>query len=168
MAAIGYVSIHRQIWDNPIWENNEPFDKRSAWIDLILLANHENKKVIFDGNAVTVKRGQFITSEMKLANRWHWKRDKVHRYLMLLVKLGMIAKNSTSRCTTITIVNYGNFQDKRTSKNTSKGATTGASLGATTGAQTIMNNNINNVNKEKAAPVVEKTWEELNQEEWDD
>lgn len=170
MAFIGYVSIHRKIWANPIWDTSEPFDKRSAWVDLILLANHERKEIVFDGNVLTVEKGQFITSEVKLANRWHWKRDKVHKYLMLLVKLGMITKKSTSRSTTVTIVNYEKFQVKSTSNRATTRATTGASLGATTGAQTIMNNNnnneLNNIYMPSAQNEIESDDDCYTEEEW--
>lgn len=39
MADKGWVKIHRAIEDSGIWQHKEPFDKRSAWIDLIMMAN---------------------------------------------------------------------------------------------------------------------------------
>ena len=37
--AYGWISIHRKIQDNLIW-NDKPFNRGAAWIDLLLLANH--------------------------------------------------------------------------------------------------------------------------------
>ncbi len=45
--AKGYISIHRKIWNSDIWNSNEPFDVRSAWLDLVLMANHKDKKMIY-------------------------------------------------------------------------------------------------------------------------
>lgn len=70
MASQGWVSIHRSIYDNWIWNDKEQFDKRSAWIDLLLMVNHEDNKVLIDGELKIVKRGQRITSLNKLSKRW--------------------------------------------------------------------------------------------------
>ena len=51
----GWVKIHRQIQDNAIWMSDEPFDSRSAWIDLILMANHEDKEVYQGGQFFKIK-----------------------------------------------------------------------------------------------------------------
>ena len=106
----GYIKLHRQIQECDIWTDPEPFDRRSAWIDLLLLANHEDKTTLFDGKPIVVMRGQRITSVRVLAQRWHWSNDKTLRYLNLLQSLGMIRKESNARRTLITIENYDKFQ----------------------------------------------------------
>ena len=110
MSKQGYIKLHRQIQECDIWVDPEPFDRRSSWIDLLLLANHEDKKTLFDGKPIVVKRGQRITSVRVLAQRWHWSNDKTLRYLNLLQSLGMIRKESNARRTLITIENYDKFQ----------------------------------------------------------
>jgi hypothetical protein len=44
----GWICLHRQIQDHWLWEDR-PFSRGQAWIDLLMLANHEDKKMIFDG-----------------------------------------------------------------------------------------------------------------------
>ena len=90
--AKGWICLHRKIQECSIWDNDEKFDCRSAWIDLLLLANHEDKKTLFDGKPVVVKRGQRITSVRQLAERWHWGNDRTLRYLRLLESEKMIIK----------------------------------------------------------------------------
>lgn len=107
----GWIKIHRQIQDCDIWDTEEPFDYRSAWIDLLLLVNHKDKKTVFDGKSITVKKGQRITSVRKLSERWHWSVNRTYRYLRLLEDLGMIQKESDNRRTLLTIVKYEDFQD---------------------------------------------------------
>ena len=102
-----------------VWENGV-FDKRSAWIDLILMANHEDNKFLFGNQIIYVKRGEFITSEKKLMSRWGWSKNKLRSFILLLENDKMIVKKSDHKKTTISIVNYGKYQDKQTSDNTSK------------------------------------------------
>lgn len=77
----GWISLYRQIVDNWIWKSNEPFDKRSAWIDLLLMVNYKNEKIEFDGRIIEIERGQKITSLDKLSKRWKWSRHKVSNFL---------------------------------------------------------------------------------------
>ena len=77
----GWISIHRQILNHWIWKNKEPFDKRSAWVDLLLMVNHKTEQIEFDNSIITVERGQRITSLEKLADRWKWSRHKVSNFL---------------------------------------------------------------------------------------
>ena len=137
MAQSGWISVYRKILVSAIWEHDEPFDRRSAWIDLLLMANHKDKEIVFNGRAVVVKKGQRITSIRLLSERWHWSRDKVKRYLDLLETLKMITTERDNSRTLITIVNYSVYQgdcdtDKSTNKSTDK---------STDKSQTIMKKN---------------------------
>lgn len=107
----GWIKLYRSILDCEIWDKDEPFDVRSAWIDLLLLCNHKDREIIFNGKPLTVKRGQYLTSVRKLSARWSWGKDKVLNYLKLLETLKMIKRNADSNRTVITIVKYEVFQD---------------------------------------------------------
>jgi len=80
LASDGWISIHRQIWNNWTWQD-KPFSKGQAWIDLLLLVNHEDNKIFIDGELMLVKRGQRVTSIRQLADRWGWSRHKVDDFL---------------------------------------------------------------------------------------
>lgn len=112
MAKEGWIKLHRKIVDNDIWKDKEPFDRRSAWIDLLIMANHKDEKILFDGELIVVKRGQTVTSVRKLAERWHWSKDKVQRFLDKLERDSMCDRDSNNRRTLLTIENYGVFQDR--------------------------------------------------------
>lgn len=77
----GWISLYRQIQENWIWKSKEPFDKRSAWIDLILSVNYRNEKINFDGKIIEIERGQKITSLDKLSKKWKWSRHKVSDFI---------------------------------------------------------------------------------------
>lgn len=148
----GWISIHRKILECDIWANNEPFDMRSAWIDLLLLANHEDVEIVFDYEPFTVKRGQFLTSVRKLGARWSWSKNRVLKYLRLLESLNMIERHSNNQRTLITIVKYDIYQGHRdtdvyTGIDTVVDTVVDTSMD-TGMPQTIMNNNENNENNE--------------------
>lgn len=109
MPEHGYIKLHRQIQDCWIWDTGK-FDKRSAWIDLLMLANHHDKKLIFNGEPVVITRGQFMTSIRKLAIRWDWSTSTVFDFLKILEDDNMIKKESDSHRTLLTIINYEVYQ----------------------------------------------------------
>lgn len=105
----GWIKIHRQLLDSWIW-NQKPFDEGRAWIDMIMCANYSDGNVSVGKYQVFLKKGQLATSIRKLACRWGWSDDKVFRFLLLLEKEEMIAKESNSVCSVITIINYRKYQ----------------------------------------------------------
>lgn len=114
--AYGWISIHRKIQQSDIWLDKEPFDKRSAWIDLIMMANHEDKQILFNGKFIEVKRGEKITSLKQLSDRWKWSRSKVKRFLNLLESGSMIELKTKQRYTSYKVVNYNVYQNEDISK----------------------------------------------------
>jgi len=155
----GWICIHRKIRECFIW-NEEPYDKAHAWIDLLLRANHSNKKIMVNGHIKVITRGQLHTSISSLAEQWKWSRNKVYRFLDVLKTEQMItiesSKGGTSNGTTITIVNYSNYQNKGNTDDTSDGTsddttsetTNGTSDDTSDGTQTTIYNNINNDNND--------------------
>ena len=106
----GWINIHRQIKENWIWKSEEPFDKRSAWIDLLLTVNHKNKKIPFENGFIEIERGQTLTSIKQLSERWKWSRHKVSDFLDQLERDTMIVQVRDTRKTLVSIVNYDKYQ----------------------------------------------------------
>lgn len=144
----GWVSIHRSITDHWIWEN-ERFTKAQAWIDLLLNANHSDKKTMIKGRLIEVKRGQQIRSISTLSRLWKWNSRTVKGFLNALENDAMIAQQSTQLTTTITICKYNDFQENKnnsTQQNTQR--TTQQSTQAVH-SRLHTNNNVNNVNNKQ-------------------
>ena len=123
----GWIKLYRQLQDCWIWLDKEPFDKRSAWVDLLLTANHSDKKILFNGELITVKRGQILTSVRKLSAKWKWSVNKVYRFLKLLESDEMLQKESDKDRTLLTIENYSVFQCCEYTNENSNGNTNGNS-----------------------------------------
>ena len=116
----GWIKLYRQIQSHWLWEGNNPFDKRSAWVDILLMVNHKEKKVNLGNELFTVKPGEKITSERKLADRWGWSRTKVRNFLELLENDEMIEIEKTTKKTTLKVCNYSDYQNVENNKKTTK------------------------------------------------
>ena len=138
----GWIHLHRKIRDNWIWDDPE---KLRAWIDILLMVNHEDRQIPFDGHIITIHKGQRLTSLQKLSERWGWSRNRVDRFLRLLDEAEMVTANRTPNGTVLTVVNWAFYQDTRDTNGATDGATNGTAdettNGATDGAQTRMNKN---------------------------
>ena len=82
-----------------------------------MTANHAPAKTLLGiSTLVQVERGQFITSQVKLAERWRWNRKTVKKFLLILKSDEMLdfesSKGTDTGYTLITIRNYSKYQDK--------------------------------------------------------
>ena len=89
----GWIKLYRSIEDHWLWQY-EKFNYQSAWVDLLMMVNHEPRKIHIADKIITLQPGQKWTSIRKLADRWKWKDDKVSKFLKLLESDGMIHKES--------------------------------------------------------------------------
>ena len=153
---IGWIKLHRKILDCFIWQD-KPYDKARAWIDLLLIAMHHDKKMLIDDEVVIIQRGSFMTSIVKLADRWGWSRNKVVRYLDMLESEQMLNTKRTPKGTLITIVKYDDYQLSDMSCEATNESTDGATDESADESQNknIKNNkNVKNEKKERKGQTV--------------
>lgn len=146
----GWIKLHRQIRENWIWEDAEML---KAWLDLLLMVNHQDKKIKFNGEIITIKRGEKLTSIMKLSDRWGWSRKRVMRFLDLLESDEMVTTKRTTNGTTIKVHNYAEYQGfwsaYGTTNDTTNDTTSDTPYDTPSDTQTIINKNVlNNSNNE--------------------
>lgn len=108
MTNSGFVKIWRTILDNPgIWIDDEPYDKRSAFIYLKL--------------HVDWKTGRLPTkfTERYLAEAWKWSQPTIHRFIELLKSLKVLVySESTSESKVNQKLSHLRLCDPETYKNT--------------------------------------------------
>ncbi|MFV3013601.1 DnaD domain-containing protein [Clostridium botulinum] len=146
----GWISLYRAMEDGWLWED-KPFARGQAWIDLLLQANHKDKKTFSKGELVIVKRGSFLTSDQLLADRWGWSRKKVRTFLEVLVKEQMIELKRSPKGTSLTLVNWDLYQGLGTTEEQQKiqqRDNRRTTEGTTEEQQKNTNNNVNNVNND--------------------
>jgi uncharacterized phage protein (TIGR02220 family) len=151
MIEKGWICLYRKIRECWVWED-KPYSKGQAWIDLMLSANHDDRKIPLGNELIFVERGSFVTSEVKLMERWGWGKQKVRAFLKMLEQDGMICKKTDRKKTTITIVNYRDYQDytyqnKTDNRPSSDHGQTTVRLPSDTNNNYNNDNNSNNDNK---------------------
>ena len=115
----GWQKVYRDIQKHWLWED-KPFSRGQAFIDLILAANHQDRKIMVDGELTEVFRGSQITSLRKLGEAWGWSSKKVKKFLEQLQKDEMITYKSDNKKTVVTIENYSLYQDTGNTEETER------------------------------------------------
>jgi DNA replication protein DnaD len=104
----GWIKIHRDIAKHWIFQDAEKF---KWWIDLIMMASHEDHRTVVGDSIVVIQRGQMSVSLSFLSSRWGRSKEKVLAFLRLLESDNMIKRVADRKSTTITICNYDSYQD---------------------------------------------------------
>lgn len=133
----GWIKVERAIVEHWVFQDAEYF---RAWMLLLIMANHKDAKILVSGKPTVIKRGSFLTSTYKLAERLGWDRRKVMRFIRRLESDGMLlingttdgTTNGTTNGTTLTIVNYEKYQGHGTTNGTTNGTTDGTTDGTQT------------------------------------
>lgn len=92
----GWFKVDRTFTNSSRWLNNKPFDERSAYIDLLNLANYEDTQFCPNGmKSFTIPKGTTFRTLEWLANRWKWSKKKVRRYLEALSNDNLVTLTGT-------------------------------------------------------------------------
>lgn len=86
--------------------HNEPFNKITAWVDLVMNAVPEDTEFKINKVKVILKKGQLITSVRACAYRWNWSNTKVCNFFKQLEKEKLITRDKSTGTTVIIIHNY--------------------------------------------------------------
>ena len=151
----GYVLLQRMIMNSDIYplQKKRPFTRSEAWIDMILLAEYEDGRVL--------KRGQFNHSNRYLGKRWKWDKMKVHRFFKKLQSEQRISIHidtpsdtgsdtgsdtaSDTPQTIVSILKYNDLQGYKKKSDTASDTDTDTD----SDTQTDTNNNVNNKRNKK-------------------
>lgn len=113
----GFILLHRKIKENWLWQRSDYFH----WFThLLLKANFkDNDSFLFEGEFISIKRGQFITSYRNLAKELPvCSEQKIRTFLKLLIKDKIVLIDSLRKATRITICNYDSYQSAQHNSNT--------------------------------------------------
>lgn len=116
----GFIKLYRDVKDHWIWQEDSPFNRRDAWIDMLMRANHKEQKVLINNEVVPIQRGQFLCSERNLASDYLWSRTKLRNFLELLESDTMIELNKDHGKTIVTICNYSDWQGSQNQERTTE------------------------------------------------
>lgn len=117
----GWIRLHRKLRDHWLWDNKEVKSKFEAWIDLIMMASHEERSVYMKEQLVIIKRGEVCCSLNTFAKRWKWSTGKVRRFISVLKTDTMVVQRTTRVATHLSICNYDTYQGERHEDGTPNG-----------------------------------------------
>lgn len=112
---IGWIKLHRKITEHWIWSKPEYLQ---WWIDILIQANFESKKVLIKSKLLECPRGDVLYSYDTWAKRWKCSKSKAMRFLILLEKDSMIVLKNETVTTRLTICKYDSYQDERNDSET--------------------------------------------------
>ena len=111
----GWIKIHREIAGHWIFQDAGKF---RWWIDMLMMASHEDVKKMVGSQLIELKRGQLIASNSFLSERWKTSESSIRRYLGLLESDNMVVRCTNRKITIITICNYESYQANETKERT--------------------------------------------------
>jgi hypothetical protein len=106
----GWIKIYRDIQYHWIWDDPAYL---KAWIAILMQVNHEDTKVLIQGQLMICKRGQSLLSSdnwCKILGK-RWTRQKIRTFFDLLKKDSMIETENMIKTTRLTVCNYDIYQD---------------------------------------------------------
>ena len=133
----GWIKLHRKIRENPISQKPE---YAWLWVMLLIMANHKQQKIAWNGDVIVIKEGQFLTGRKQLAKETGIKETTVERILKYLENGHQIEQQKTNKFRIITILNWKSYQDTDSKVDNKR---------TTDGQQTDTNNNDKNENNDK-------------------
>lgn len=107
------ILLHTKLRHSSIWNRSEPFEPRSAWVDLLMRAQQEKQEL----EEIKLEPGQVLTTEVALGHSWNWSRTRVRKFLTLLTDEKMITTKKTSKYSLISITKWAFHQNILPKKN---------------------------------------------------
>ena len=113
----GYILIWRKLQDTSFYKNSYTLHLA---LHLLMKANHQDKKIVFNGEEVEIKRGQAIVGRKTLALETGISEGTLYDKLKILKKCDFINIKSNNRFSIITITNYESYQNPNNKKQQQK------------------------------------------------
>ncbi|MCL4510016.1 MAG: hypothetical protein M1470_02965 [Bacteroidetes bacterium] len=115
----GWIKLHRQSLDSAVFQNGNLWQ---VWCWCLMKATHEEKKMLWNGQEIVLRPGQFLSGRFSGAKECHMKPSTFRNQIALLEELGNLDINSDSRSSLITVIKWCEFQENSSAQ---KGARTG-------------------------------------------
>lgn len=104
---IGWIKISRSITNHWIWKDPVKF---KWWMDILLMANFEPKKVSVGYKMFECKRGECLLSLKSWGDRWGVSKTVVNNFFTMLENDNMIKTVNETVTTRLIVCNYDSYQ----------------------------------------------------------
>ncbi|MFT8412140.1 MAG: DNA replication protein DnaD, partial [Schleiferilactobacillus perolens] len=112
MADGGWIKLYRVLLDDDLWIDCTPVQK-AVMITLLLMANHKERKWIWQGKKFSAKPGQLVTSLESIKGK-AGKGVSIRAVRTSLTKfenVGFLTNQSTNSGRLVTIANWAKYQE---------------------------------------------------------
>ena len=116
--AEGWIKLHRELVDKPIWQCSTP-EQKTILITILMLANHQQKEWEWNGKKYTCGPGEFITSLDSLSKKCGVgvSTQNVRTALTRFKNYEFLTYQSTKTGRLISVVNWGLYQSQEDEPN---------------------------------------------------
>jgi len=101
----GFIKLHRQILD---WEWYDDPNTMRLFLHCLLRANHKDN----NWRGILIKKGSFLTSQIKLAEETGLTRQQVRTTIKKLISTNEVTMVTNAQHTVITILNWDSYQEQ--------------------------------------------------------
>ena len=105
----GWIKLHRQLLYSDTFKNDKLL---KVWIYCLLKATHAECDCVVGRQTVKIKPGQFVFGRKKASTELDMPESTIRDYVELLVKSKNIDIKSTNKYSLITVIKWGDFQEK--------------------------------------------------------
>ena len=103
----GYIKLYRKLLDDPIYKNSKVFQ---LWVHILLSANHQETKILWNGEELVIHPGQLIMGRDKLAKNTGQTPQNIRTALNALKSTNKITIKSYSKFSVITVNKWEEYQ----------------------------------------------------------
>lgn len=111
MAGKGFIYLHRKMLDNPVICKDS--DYLAVWVYLLLNATHEKYEQMFEGQRITLMKGQLITGRKVISQKLRIDENKVTRILKAFENEHQIEQQTSNRNRLITVLKWSAYQNDK-------------------------------------------------------
>lgn len=105
----GWFKFHRKIFDNPVC--NKDSEHFYVWCWILANAKYEDgERALFKNEDIVLQKGQLITTTKEISKELNITESKVNRILKKLEIEKQIEKQTSTRNTLISVVNWEQYQ----------------------------------------------------------
>ena len=110
----GWIKLYRKLIENPIFLKPELLQ---LFIYCLLKANHETQRIIFNGQEIEIKSGQFITGREVMGRDLKQNPITTYKRLKVLENLQILNIKSKNKFSVVTVLNWELYQSEEMKRN---------------------------------------------------
>jgi hypothetical protein len=116
-TSAGWVKVYRDLFTH--WISTDAA-YLGAWVYFLHKANWKDKEWRCGSKIIIIKRGSFISSELKVAKELNISRGKIRAICAAMCAANMLTTEHTATHTTFTVCNYDKYQGNKEVSQTSQ------------------------------------------------